>query len=62
MRALPRSWRFWLVDLPADLTDIGLAWYRLILTLPLVIGATIVPVMVLTSLALWFGFGIRWGW
>ena len=24
------SWRYWLIDLPARVTDVGLTWYRLL--------------------------------
>lgn len=54
--------RYWLIDLPASITDHTWRWYRFINTWWLIIGGIICNVMVLTVLLLYFGFGIRWGW
>ena len=56
------SARYWLIDLPARITEVGFAWYRLYFLVVLWAVALIAPVMALTTLVLWFGFGIRWGW
>jgi hypothetical protein len=57
-------WRYWLIDVPAHLTDAGFVWYRLFF-LALLWAATAGAVMglvgVMVSLALYW-FGIRWGW
>lgn len=54
--------RYWLVELPARITEIVAVWYRLYMTVIVMAAAVVLPLMVLTMLALWFGFGIRWGW
>ena len=54
--------RYWLVELPATITEVGLVWFRLYFLVLIVIAALTVPVVSLTMLVLWFGFGIRWGW
>lgn len=56
------NWRRWFVDIPAQVTEVGMVWYRAYLMVVLVIGAFVVPVVGLIALVLWFGFGIRWGW
>ena len=56
------SLRYWLVDVPARITEAGYVWYRLYFLFLLWIAALTVPLTVLTMLVLWFGFGIRWGW
>ena len=61
----PVQWRWWLIDGPAKVTDVGLVWYRLIFMLLLwtaAIGAVVGLITVIVSLVLSFGFGIRWGW
>lgn len=58
-------WRFWLIDLPAQVTEVGLVWYRalfMVLLWAAAVTATIGFVGVMASLVLYFGFGIRWGW
>lgn len=55
-------WRYWLIDVPAHITEVGLVWYRLYWLVVLSIAALVLPVTVVTILVLWFGFGIRWGW
>ncbi len=55
-------WRYWLVDVPARITDVGFAWYRLWLMLTLWLVAVVSLTTVLTVLVTWFGFGVRWGW
>jgi hypothetical protein len=57
-----RPVRYWLIDLPASLADVGLAWYRLYLAVVLLIAGPVLLLTVLTTLVLWMGFGIRWGW
>jgi hypothetical protein len=54
--------RYWLIDLPAQGTDILAKWYRLYMLIVLSIAGPGCLLMVLTTLILWFGFGIRWGW
>lgn len=57
-------WRFWLIDGPAKVTEVGLTWYRLLFMVLLwaaAIGAVIGLLMVTASLVL-DAFGIRWGW
>ena len=39
-----------------------LAWHRIYWLIVTVFASTVLPLMVLTMLVLWFGFGIRWGW
>ena len=56
------SWRAWLVDGPAALTDVLAAFCRLYLFCVLWLTAVIAPLTVLATLALWYVFGIRWGW
>jgi hypothetical protein len=56
------AWRYWLVELPARITEVGLTWYRLYMFLLYALIAVIAPVTVIAMLVLWFGFGIRWGW
>ena len=56
------SLRYWLVELPARITEAGFVWYRAYVLFLCLIAALTLPVMVLTMLVLWFGFGIRWGW
>lgn len=58
-------WRHWLVDVPAGITEVGFTWYRLLFLVLLwaaAIGATVGLIGVMASLALDFGFGVRWGW
>lgn len=55
-------WRKWLIDVPAHITDVAGTWYRLYLIVVLLIAGPGLVFMVLLSLGLWFGFGIRWGW
>ena len=57
----PVNWRYWLIDLPARLTEVGYTWYRLYLTALLIVAAVVVPFMAVTTLVL-AAFGIRWGW
>jgi hypothetical protein len=54
--------RRYLIDLPAHVTEVGFVWYRLYLMVVLWVAATVPPLMLITALVLWFGFGIRWGW
>lgn len=56
------QWRYWLIDLPARVTEVASVWYRLYFVVMLVIAGPILLLTVLTTLVLWFGFGIRWGW
>jgi hypothetical protein len=59
------AWRYWLIDLPARATEVGYVWYRLLVLSLLWVAAAgaVVGLLSLTvSLALYFGFGIRWGW
>lgn len=58
----PVRWRFWLIDLPARLTEIGAAWFRLYSLVILWIVAISTPTVTVAVLVLWYGFGIRWGW
>jgi hypothetical protein len=66
LRCLPLpAWRYWLIDLPARATEVGYAWYRVFFMALLwaaVAGAVAGLLGVTVSLALYFGFGIRWGW
>ena len=58
-------WRDWLIDAPAIVTEVGLAWYRLLFMVLLwcgAVGAVISILSLMVSLVLYFGFGIRWGW
>ena len=57
-----RPLRFWLVDGPARITEVGFTWYRLYMLVVLFIAGPGLILMALTVLVLWFGFGIRWGW
>jgi len=43
---------------------VGWVWtaYRWYMAVLLFIAGPLMVLMVLTMLALWFGFGIRWGW
>ena len=43
---------------------IGWIWaaYNVYMTVVLFIAGPVLVMGVLTMLALWFGFGIRWGW
>lgn len=50
-----------LIDWPAAVTEFVATWYRLYFTVAIAAIALILPVTVLTTLALWL-FGIRWGW
>lgn len=54
-------WRYWLIELPTTITDIGLAWYRLYFMVVIWIAALVGPAMVLSVLILYV-FGVRWGW
>lgn len=54
--------RFWLVTVPVAAVSWLLWWNRVYWTALYAIAAVVFPVMVLTMLVLWFGFGIRWGW
>lgn len=56
------AWRKWIIDAPAHITEVAAIWYRLYLIVTLVVIALTLPALVLTALAFWFGFGIRWGW
>ncbi len=56
------NWHRWLIDVPAHLTEVGATWYRLFFTWVILAVAVVCPFMVLSTLVLWFGFGIRWGW
>ena len=58
-------WRYWLIDVPAIVTEVGLAWYRLLFMVLLwcaAAGAVIGILGLMVFLVLYFGFGIRWGW
>ncbi len=55
-------WRYWLIEWPAYLTEVGYAWYRFYLMVLLWLAATLPLATVLVAMGLWFGFGIRWGW
>ena len=57
-----RPARYWLIDLPAHVTEVGMTWYRFYLMVLLWVFATAPLAALLTSLVLWFGFGTRWGW
>lgn len=59
---VPPRLRYWLVDAPLTVWSWALAWYRLYWLILGVLGAIVLPLMVLSMLVLWFGFGIRWGW
>lgn len=54
--------RYWLIDLPAQITEVASVWFRLYFLAILWVAALSLPVTVLSTLVLWFGFGIRWGW
>lgn len=54
--------RYWLIDLPAQITEAIGVWYRLYWIVVACLCALVGPAMVLSVLVLWFGFGIRWGW
>lgn len=54
--------RFWLVTVPTTAVSWLLWWNRVYWTALYAIAAVVFPVMVLTMLVLWLGFGIRWGW
>lgn len=56
------QWRYWLIDLPSTITEVGMAWFRLYFFLVTLVAAITGPALVLAMLILWFGFGIRWGW
>lgn len=59
------SVRYWLIDVPAFITDVGLAWSRLLfmaLAWAGAIGSVLGLITLTVSLVLHFGFGIRWGW
>lgn len=56
------NWRYWLIDLPATITEAGFVWYRLYWLVVVCLCALVGPVMALSVVVLWFGFGIRWGW
>lgn len=52
-----RPWRFWLIDLPARITDLWFGLYWFILTVMAVgLAVTFTVSMVLAH------FGVRWGW
>ena len=55
-------WHYWLIDRPARATEIAFLIYRWYFTIVLVVGSLVIWVSLTVSLALWFGFGIRWGW
>ena len=55
-------WRYWLIDGPEAITDVMLTVARLYLVSVLTITAVLAPLTVLAVLALWYVFGIRWGW
>ena len=54
--------RFWLLDVPLAIWRAMLWWHRVYFTFLIVVSSTVLPLMVLITLVLWFGFGIRWGW
>lgn len=56
------SLRYWLIDVPAQITEAVGVWYRLYWLIVACLCALVAPAMVLSVLVLWFGFGIRWGW
>jgi len=56
------SLRYWLIDLPARAAEWILAAYRVYMLVLLVVAGPGLVLMVLTTLVLWFAFGIRWGW
>lgn len=55
-------WRTFLVDWPARVTEVLSTWVRLYFVIVFGVIAVVAPLMVLTTLVLWFAFGIRWGW
>ena len=58
-------WRYWLIDLPTRIAEVGFVWYRLLFMMLLwcaAIGAVIGLLGLMVSLVLYCGFGIRWGW
>ena len=57
-----RNPRYWLVELPVTIAEILMAWYRLFIAVFFLIAGPGISVMVLITLVLWYGFGIRWGW
>ena len=59
---MPPRVRFWLVELPVTIAEILMAWYRLFIAVFFLIAGPGISVMVLITLVLWYGFGIRWGW
>lgn len=59
---MPFPWRRVLIDIPARITEVGYVWYRLYWLIVLSVIAVVLPAMVVSTLVLWFGFGIRWGW
>jgi hypothetical protein len=54
--------RYWLIDVPSQITECCYVWYRLYFLLLLLLAAVTVPALVLGMLVLWYGFGIRWSW
>lgn len=61
---MPR-WRYWLIDLPAQITDASLVWYRALFMALLwvaALAAIVGLIGLMASLVLQFVFGIRWGW
>lgn len=53
--------RYWLIDVPAHITEAIAVWYRLYFLVVVVIVAVVPTTMVIISLALYL-VGIRWGW
>jgi hypothetical protein len=58
----PPLWRLLLIEIPANMTEVAMVWYRVYLTVILFIGGPILTLSVLVMLLLPFVFGIRWGW
>ena len=54
--------RYWLVELPAYITEVAAAWYRLYFIVVLLVAGPGLLLMASIAVGLWFGFGIRWGW
>ena len=53
---------FWLITVPLRIVSALLWWSSVFWTAIWTIAASTLPLMVLAMLALWYGFGIRWGW
>lgn len=56
------SWRRYVLDGPARVTDWLLFGFRIYLSFILLLFGPLLMLAVFSMLALWWGFGIRWGW